>query len=245
MKKYSNIIFDLFDTLILFKPELLPKIEINGTEHFSTGKDVFKAFSAYFDEYSFDEFIIYFFDSYKKFQKLKNIDNREYPNRKRFEIMFDMMDLPNNKPEILEELVISHMDSLSRSMVFPEEYRDTITELIKRGYKLSILSNFDYSPTAHKLLELYNITNYFNNIFISEDIGWRKPSPSAFSYVIERLNISPSEAVFIGDDYEKDIIGARNSNIDSIYIDIKNKSDSYSPAIASVNEFKQILDILH
>ena len=244
MKKYSNIIFDLFDTLILFKPELLPKIEINDREHFSTGKDVFKAFSVYYTDYGFDEFITFFFNSYKEFQGLKNIDNREYPNRKRFEIMLDMMGLPIDNPKILEKLVISHMDSLSRSMVFPEEYRATIEELIKRGYKLSILSNFDYSPTAHKLLELYNITNYFNYIFISEEIGWRKPSPSAFRYVIDRLDISPSEAVFIGDDYEKDIIGARNSNIDSIYVDIKKKRDTYSPAIASVNEFKQILDIL-
>jgi len=47
MKRYSNVIFDLFDTLILFKPELLPKIEINGRESFSTGKDVYRIFTRY------------------------------------------------------------------------------------------------------------------------------------------------------------------------------------------------------
>ena len=245
MKKYTNVIFDLFDTIILFKPKLLPKIEINGIEHYSTGKDVYKKFSEYFINYDFNEFYNYFMNSYKEFQKLKNIDNREYPNGKRFEIMLDMMEIPNDNPQIIKELVVSHMDSLSNSMVFPENYISVIEELNQRGYKLSILSNFDYSPTAHKLLEVYGITTYINYIFISVDIGWRKPSPNAFEYALKKLNISPSEAVFIGDDYERDIVGASISNIDSILVDIENKSDKYMPAIASIGEFKQILDILN
>ena len=244
MKRYSNIIFDLFDTLILFKPDLLPKIEFKGNEHFSTGKDVFKTFSEYFGNHSFNEFFVYFLKSYKEFQKLKSIDNREYPNRKRFEIMLDMMGIRNNNSIILEKLVTSHMESLSNSMVFMEKHRVAITELIKRGYKLSILSNFDYSPIVYKLLELYNITYCFDYIFISDEIGWRKPSPNAFEYAINRLNISASDAVYIGDNYECDIIGASNSNIDSIFINLHNKKAPYLPAITSVTEFDQILDIL-
>ncbi|MGI9554239.1 MAG: HAD family hydrolase [Thermodesulfobacteriota bacterium] len=244
MKKYSNVIFDLFDTLILFKPELLPKIVVNGTEHFSTGKDVFDCFKEHFPDITFNNFFTFFIDSYKEFQKLKNIDNREYPNRKRFEIMLDLMGIKNGSPEILEQLVHSHMDSLSKSMIFPEKHRSTLSELINRGYKLSILSNFDYSPTAYKLLDAYDLTTYFVYIFISDDIGWRKPSRNAFGYAIRKLNITASDAIFIGDDYERDIIGANNSDIDSIFINFKNEADNHIPAVASVKEFGQILDIL-
>jgi len=244
MKRYSNVIFDLFDTLILFKPELLPKIEINGRESFSTGKDVYRIFTRYFKNYRFDEFYDHFVRSYEKFQKLKNIDNREYPNRKRFEIMLGDMDVRGYETDVLQKLVFSHMKSLSCSMVFPQEYKATLTELVKRGYRLSILSNFDCSKTAYNLLKLYNIIHYFDHVFISEDIGWRKPSPKAFEHVTKTLNVCVEDMVYIGDDYECDIVGACKSNIDSILINPNNKRRSYSPAFASVTQFNQILDVL-
>ncbi len=244
MKRYSNVIFDLFDTLILFQPSLLPKIKFNGKEHFSTGKDVFKTFRKYFENYNFDEFYGHFTNSYKKFQELKDHNNREYPNGKRFEIMLADMGIGDYNPLILQEFTGSHMESLSNSMIFPEEYRATIDGLIKRDYRLSILSNFDCSVTALKLLELNNIKHYFDQIFISENIGWRKPSPKAFEYAINKLNISVCETVYVGNDYERDIIGAQNANIDSIFINPHNQKISCSPAIASLSEFVQILDIL-
>lgn len=244
MKRYSNVIFDLFNTLILFRPELLPRIEINGRASFSTGKDVYRTFRKYFDNYEFGEFYDHFARSYEKFQTLKNEENREYPNRKRFEIMLSDMGLCSNDNDLLQNLVASHMKSLSGSMVFPKEYASTLTELIKRGYRLSVLSNFDCSEAAYNLLNLYNITCYFEHIFISEDIGWRKPSPKAFEHAISTLNVSADDTVYIGDDYERDIVGAYKSNIDSILMDPDGRRRSYSPATASVPEFDKLLDLL-
>ncbi len=244
MKKYSDVIFDLFDTLILFRPELLPKIEVNGRESFSTGKDVYRIFTRYFKNYGFNEFYDHFVRSYQKFQELKNADNREYPTRKRFEIMLGGMDVPGYDTDVLQELVVSHMRSLSRSMVFPQGYKAVLSELAKRGYRLSILSNFDCSRTAYDLLKLYKMIHHFDHIFISEDIGWRKPSPRAFEHVTRTLNVRVEDAVYIGDDYERDIIGACRSNIDSILIDPDNRRVSCSPAFASVTRFDQILNVL-
>ena len=116
MKKYSDVIFDLFNTLILFRPELLPRIEINGRESFSTGKDVYRTFRRYFGNYEFGEFYDHFARSYKKFQTLKNADNKEYPNRKRFEIMLGDMGISGNDSDLLQKLVATHMKSLSGSM---------------------------------------------------------------------------------------------------------------------------------
>ena len=87
MKVYKNIIFDLFDTLILFKPELLPEITVNGSLRHSTGPDVYLTFQKHYGIYEINTFYKYFYESYKKFQELKNIDNREYPNSKRFIII--------------------------------------------------------------------------------------------------------------------------------------------------------------
>jgi len=243
MKEYKNIIFDLFDTLILFKPELLPEININGTSHNSTGFDVYSVFSTYYDDTSFENFYLYFRNSYKKFQELKNIDNREYHNSKRFHIMLDDMGYEYNS-EIINSLVISHMNSLEKSMEFPDIHMEILEYLKKKAYNLSILSNFDYSPTVYKLLDKYNITSYFDTILISDEFGWRKPNIKIFKYSIEKNNLNLSNTIFIGDDMERDIKGAYNANIDSIYINLQNKNNSFKHYKASVQSLKEIKEYL-
>ena len=157
MKKYSSVIFDLFDTIILFKPELLPEVTVNGKKHHSTGKDVYKLFTDTYGEYDFERFYTYFLESYKKFQYLKNIDNREYPNVKRFEILYELMGIHYSDKTVLNKFVDIHMESLSKSMILPETHRDILDKLIERNYSLPLLSNFDHAPTAYKLLEDYDI----------------------------------------------------------------------------------------
>ena len=243
MKEYKNIIFDLFDTLILFNPELLPVIELDNKIYHSTGMDVFNTFSYYFPKIYFNEFYNFFTLSYRKFQELKNIDNREYVNSKRFEIMLDQMNLNYNN-KILDDLVVSHMSSLEKSMIFPEKHRIVLDYLKEKSYNLSILSNFDYSPTANKLLDIYNITHYFDYIFISDQIGWRKPSPKIFEYAIEKIGENKSDILFIGNDFERDIIGAQNSGIDSIYINLNNKYSDINAFVESVNSLNEIITFI-
>lgn len=243
MKNYKNIIFDLFDTLILFKPELLPEININGSIHHSTGLDVYEVFSGYYNKCSFEVFIHYFMDSYKKFQNLKNIDNREYHNSRRFHIMLNEMNYEYNT-EIIDKLVNSHMDSLEKSMIFPENHLDILDYLKEKAYNLSILSNFDYSPTVYKLLDKYDLTPYFNSILISESFGWRKPDIKIFDYAIEKNKLNRTNTIFIGDDLERDIIGAYNAKIDSIYINLNNINNSFKHYEASVSSLEEITDYL-
>ncbi len=239
MKVYKNIIFDLFDTLILFKPDLLTQIKVNGKIHHSTGPDVYSVFRNYYDKYSFEEFFEFFHTSYRKFQDLKNIDHREYHNSKRFHIMFEDMNLEFNS-DIINNLVISHMDSLEKSMVFPEDHRDVLDYLKDNSYNLSIISNFDYSPTAYKLLDKHNITSYFDTIIISDTFGWRKPDKKIFDYALKRDNKDRLDTIFIGDDIERDIKGAFNAKIDSIYININNTDYGFKNYKVAVSKFAEI-----
>lgn len=242
MKKYKNILFDLFDTLILFKPELLPEVRFKDKTYHSTGIEVYETFKSCVGNYEFDEFYANFMESYKKFQFLKNIDNREYPNSKRFEIMFELMGLNIQDKNLLDKFVDAHMHALENSMVFPEEHREVLEYLKEKSYNLSILSNFDYAPTVNKLLDKYTITHYFKRIFISDEIGWRKPSKKIFDYAISNLKLSVSDTIYVGDDYERDIIGSNVAGLDSIWIN--NGHLESDPAKYSVNNLKQITGIL-
>lgn len=58
---------------------------------------------------------------------------------------------------------------------------------------------------------------YFEKIFLSEDAGTNKPHPDMFTYALKNSNSRRNQTVMIGDSWDADIAGARNSRIDQIW----------------------------
>lgn len=71
------------------------------------------------------------------------------------------------------------------------------------GYKIGVLSDF---PVQNKLkflgLEDWDCS------FTSEITGYLKPHPEPFLELAKRLELEPSEILYVGNSYEKDILGA-------------------------------------
>lgn len=65
------------------------------------------------------------------------------------------------------------------------------------------------------------LAHEFQAILISGDseIGVRKPSPKIFHLACEKLGVSPSEAIMIGDNVEADIKGAEAAGLSAVHID--------------------------
>jgi FMN phosphatase YigB (HAD superfamily) len=82
------------------------------------------------------------------------------------------------------------------------ELREAAIELLEetsQQYRLGLISNFTYGPVIHNSLRKIGIHQYFNAMLVSDDIGWRKPSPVIFQDMLRRLGVSAAEAVFVGD----------------------------------------------
>lgn len=68
------------------------------------------------------------------------------------------------------------------------------------GIKLAILSN---TIEQHaQPLRVAGIYDDFNHVFLSHEIGFRKPNPKAYEYALSELDITAPEAVFIDDRLE-------------------------------------------
>lgn len=217
MKKYSAVLFDLFDTLVMFEPSLLPKVTLNGETWNSTARHVFTQMRGSLGGMEFTDFYGPFVESHRELLELRQKDLREYPNRKRFEIFIEKTGLKGDDG-LLEKFVRSHMESLCGAMVYPEHHTEVLLYLKEKGYRLSVVSNFDHAPTARELLGKFGITDFFEHIVISEEVGWRKPHRKIFEFALASLGESPSEVIFIGDSPEADIMGSSDCGIDSVWI---------------------------
>lgn len=117
--------------------------------------------------------------------------------------------------------VVAGLDVFFQDFIDTLELREGAVELLEelgKSYRLGLLSNFTYGPVIRKSLEKIGINQHFNAIIVSEEVGWRKPSPVIFQDMLLRLGVAKSEALFIGDSPLEDIKGALNMDIKTVFV---------------------------
>lgn len=100
--------------------------------------------------------------------------------------------------------------------VFDDTY--FVLDKLKPKYKLYLLSNIS-TPYKEAFYNL-KLDQYFDDVFFSCDIGYRKPKLEAFQYVIEKTGYKPNQMLMIGDSVTSDLKGATDAGIPAI---LKNK----------------------
>lgn len=93
--------------------------------------------------------------------------------------------------------------------LYPETL-DVLTALKGRA-RLAVVSNFD--SRLRTILAHLGITECFDDIVISSEIGADKPSPRIFSAALARANVRAADALHVGDEPEADWQGAERSGI--------------------------------
>lgn len=117
----------------------------------------------------------------------------------------------------------SYKEAISHQNILIENALFVLTELKARGYRLFIITNGD-AAIQHRRLAASPITPLIEDVFISEEIGYAKPSPLFFKAVEERIpSFDKTRALVIGDSESSDMLGAQNAEIDACYFSPKNR----------------------
>jgi HAD superfamily hydrolase (TIGR01549 family) len=117
----------------------------------------------------------------------------------------------------------------------------TLKVLKGRGLTLGLVTN-----ASNNMLATYGemgLEPYLDLVANSEEAGAEKPKPPIFLLALEKAGVSASESIHVGDQYELDILGARDAGIAPILID---RYDLYSeiefrPRIKSLAELPDYL----
>lgn len=120
-----------------------------------------------------------------------------------------------------------------------------VYELLEK-YKNNICFTTDLTADIQfKKIKKLKLDYYSSSIVTSEEAGRDKPHPYMFMLSLFKLGLKANEVCVIGDSFEKDIFGARNLDIDSVWLNSENKSKNYQDLkIKEVKKFKEILEIL-
>lgn len=119
--------------------------------------------------------------------------------------------------EIIGKAVDAYMNIYINSLEIKESTCDVLKSL-SAEYELGLVTNFAYPPGAHRILDQFAIRPFFRVILISGEVGRKKPSPHIFEIALSRLSVKPENAAFVGDDYEADIVGAKNVGMKTVFL---------------------------
>lgn len=113
-----------------------------------------------------------------------------------------------------------------------------------RCYDLGVISNF-YGNVGH-LLEEAGILPFLSVVIDSTLVGLRKPDPAIFRLALEKLECAPEDALYVGDSFDKDIIGAHQAGLRTAWLSNRTEGECPDPSlvdfrIRSIAELESVL----
>jgi FMN phosphatase YigB (HAD superfamily) len=234
--RFDAILFDLFDTLVLFERDRLPEVTVNGRTIRSTAGRVHRRLQERLPGIELPAFVDALLWSWQQAEHIRDTTHREVSAPERFDMVFRRLGRePAGLPAgTIDDLLIAHMHELARAVVFPPHHRPLLRALRER-YRLAVVSNFDYTPTAHLILDREEVSSLFEVVVISADVGWRKPSRMIFDAALGGLGITAGRALFVGDRADIDVAGAQGVGIPVAWI---NRDGAPLPAGALAPDFE-------
>jgi putative hydrolase of the HAD superfamily len=91
---------------------------------------------------------------------------------------------------------------------------DALRGLRARGIRTAVVSNFDHRLDA--LLEALGLRRELDLVLRAADCGARKPDAAIFRAALAALGVRAEQAVFVGDDPERDLAGARAAGLRAV-----------------------------
>ncbi len=153
----------------------------------------------------------------------------------RFQKLFDMFHFSAD-PSAVNEV---YKAILSGSTELTEDAFD-VCRALAQTHTLYIITNGASNQRGR--LESAGLAPFFRDVFISEEIGFRKPQKEFFDYVLEKSNIeNRRDCLVVGDSQTSDIRGARNAGMDSCLFSEKEITCGYTYRITKL---KQLMDIV-
>ncbi len=140
--------------------------------------------------------------------------------------------------------IVAYRRAREAALVLYPHANMTLIELAKKGLKLVVLSD---APKLQAWLRVYQLQlhHIFDFVITFDDTGVRKPHPLPFRKALSLLGMKPEEALMVGDWPERDVIGAKQVAIRTVFarygdtFGTKNSGADYE-----IDDIVEIIDIV-
>ncbi len=119
--------------------------------------------------------------------------------------------------------LLGAMRKINMKMVLFEDVLPALHDLEGRGLTMGLISNVDRDITG--MLGELGVLPLLSVVVTSLDSRVNKPDPIIFLEAVQRARVQPAEAVYVGDQYQIDVVGAGEAGLKGVLLD---RHDYYS-----------------
>jgi putative hydrolase of the HAD superfamily len=203
------VFFDLYHTLVRYEPPQ-EELEANALKDFGINAD-----PGQFDRpmVMANEFL------YKEIAR-RPLSQRSHDETIALYAQYQRIVLTEAGIAADEKLVrgmLGKMQQLKIELVLFDDVAPILTELKSRGLILGLISNVERDLTA--TISRLGLPSWLDIVVTSLDAGFSKPQPQIFAAAMRQAAVQPSEAIYVGDQYEVDCLGAGQAGMKAILLD--------------------------
>ncbi|RPE00140.1 noncanonical pyrimidine nucleotidase, YjjG family [Aureibaculum marinum] len=175
---------------------------------------------------------------YWKLYREERVSKKEL-RYKRLKETFDLMSYTISDDHInhLSSIYIDYLPNYNKLFDGTSE----ILNYLMPKYKLHIITN-GFEEVQTKKLKSSGILHFFDKIVTSESVGVKKPNPKIFNYALGLAEAKAIESIMVGDNFEADILGAKEVGMQTIHF--KDKITGDNDGIISITNLMEIKQYL-
>ncbi|HWB61992.1 MAG TPA: YjjG family noncanonical pyrimidine nucleotidase [Chitinophagales bacterium] len=124
--------------------------------------------------------------------------------------------------------------------LFPDAIE--VLQYLQQKYTMHLITN-GFAEVQWIKIENSGLKPFFEHIIISEEVGTQKPDKAIFELAMQRAGTTVDACIMVGDNYNTDIVGAKNAGIDQVFFNPKKNRRREPPTyeIVALSELKGIL----
>jgi len=93
-------------------------------------------------------------------------------------------------------------------------------------------------------LSRVKLRQYFQYLFTSRELGFKKPDPEFYREILRRMNLQPEQCIAAGNNYEKDIVPAKSVGMRTIWVSTHQDSVPAPCADSSIDSMDKLIPVI-
>ena len=208
--QYTDLVFDLYGTLV----------DIHTEENDLVWEKTAIFFGFYGAHYTTQQLYAAFREAMSAREAREGQTYECFPDIPFEEVMADLFrakGITENADSLgIQVAQLFRISSIEYIKLYPHVL-DALAALREKGYRLWLLSNAQAIFTAYELRHL-GLGQQFDAVYLSSDYRCRKPDIRFFRALMEDHGLDPAKCLFIGNDRNTDIAGAKNAGMATLYM---------------------------
>ena len=145
---------------------------------------------------------------------------------------------------ILAAGIVAYRRAREGTLVSYPHVNLALLRLFRMHLKLAVVSDAPRMQVWMRLVQL-GVDMFFDAVVTFDDTGVRKPAPEPFQKALELLEVEPHEAVMVGDWAERDIVGAKEIGMCTVFARYgDNFGTRHSGADKDVNDILELVPFI-